>query len=53
MAMPVYKTRKRKDFGIDKGLAKILEDYSKETFIPESRIVDLALKEYFEKHKIK
>ena len=53
MASPVYKTRKRKDFGIDKELAKRLEDYSKESFIPESRIVDMALKEYFEKHKIK
>ena len=53
MAIPVYKTRKRKDLGLDKELAKTLEKYSKESFIPESRIVDMALKEYFEKHKIK
>lgn len=53
MAYPVYKTRKRKDFGLDKDLAKKLEEYSKSSFIPESRIVDMALKEYFEKHKIK
>ena len=52
MAAPVYKTRKRKDFGIDKKIAKLLEDYSKKTFIPESRIVDMALQEYFAKHKI-
>lgn len=52
MANPVYKNRKRKDFGIDKEIAKKLEEYSKKTYIPESRIVDLALKEYFEKHNI-
>ena len=53
MANPVYKTRKRKDLGLDKKLAYILEEHSKKTFIPESRIVDMALKEYFENHKIK
>lgn len=53
MANPVYKTRKRKDLGLDKELAQKLEEYSKKSFIPESRIVDMALKEYFEKHKIK
>lgn len=53
MANPVYKTRKRKDFGIDKELAEILERYSKETCIPESRVVDLALRDYFKKNNIK
>lgn len=53
MASPSYKTRKRKDFGIDKELARVLEEHSKQTMIPESRIVDMALKEYFENHNIK
>lgn len=53
MANPVYKTRKRKDLGIDKELAQILEEHSEKTMIPESRIVDMALKEYFENHNIK
>lgn len=53
MAVPIYKNRIRKNVSIDKKVEKVLSKYSAETCIPESRVLDLALKEYFKKYKIK
>ena len=52
MARPVYKNRTPKMTSIDKTLCTILEKYSNDTSIPESRVIDKALKEYFENHNI-
>lgn len=53
MARPVYKTRKPKGISLELDICDILERYSKDTSIPESRVMDKALKEYFENHGIK
>lgn len=53
MAEPIYKNRIRKNVSIDKEIEKVLLRYSQETSIPISRVLDKALKEYFEKHNIK
>lgn len=52
MAQAVFKNRAPKRFSIDIPLCKILEKYSDDTSIPESRVIDKALKEYFENHNI-
>lgn len=53
MAESVLVNRKRKGFGIKNETCAILEKYSQETGIPESRVIDKALDEYFENHNIK
>ena len=49
MAVKDLKKRKIKNLSIDKGLAEWLEEYSKETNIPQGRIIDEAIKSYREK----
>jgi hypothetical protein len=46
MAVKDLKNRKVKSLSIDKGLVEWLEEYSKETNIPQGRIIDEALKLY-------
>lgn len=53
MPSPVYKNRIRKNVSLDIEIEKILSKYSQETSIPESRVLDKALKEYFKNHNIK
>ena len=53
MAKPIFKTRKPKSLSIELNICDILEKYSQDTSIPESRVIDKALKEYFENHNIK
>ena len=53
MAKSVYKNRKPKGMSIEISICDILERYSKDTGIPESRVMDRALREYFENHGIK
>ena len=53
MGKPSYVNRKPKCVSIDKPICEVFERYSKDTSIPESRIIDKALKEYFENHGIK
>ena len=44
MAVKDLKNRKQKNWIIDKGLAEWVEEYSKETNIPQGRIIDEAIK---------
>lgn len=53
MAKSVYKNRIPKGLSLSIPICDILERYSKDTGIPESRVMDKALKEYFENHNIK
>ena len=53
MAKPIYKNRIKKTVSLDIPIAKALFKYSDETSIPVSRVLDKAVKEYFENHKIK
>lgn len=49
MAVKDLVSRKVKNLSIDKKLAEWVEEYSKETNIPQGRIVDEAIKSYREK----
>lgn len=52
MATPSYKSRKQYTMTVDIKLFDTLNQLSKETRIPKSKLVDEALELLFEKHNI-
>lgn len=47
MSKPIFKKRSPRCVSIDNELLEILQEYAKETRIPTTRIIDMALEEYF------
>ena len=52
MAKQIYKTRIKQGLTIDKDLFNTMDNYSKESRIPKSQIIDLALELYFKTNNI-
>lgn len=53
MAKQIYKTRIKQGLTIDKDLFNTMDEYSKISKIPKSKIIDLALELYFKTNNIK
>lgn len=51
MARPKTKSLKTCAFSLDEKIVKKLEQYSKETMIPKTRIVEKAIEQYLERQK--
>ncbi len=51
MGIKDLKNRKVVNFSIDIEILKKLDEYSKKTGIPKTRIFDFALKEYLDKER--
>lgn len=53
MAKQIYKTRIKQGLTIDKDLFNTMDEYSKISKVPKSKIIDLALELYFKTNNIK
>lgn len=52
MSKQIYKTRIKQGLTIDKDLFNTMDNYSKISRIPKSKIIDLALELYFKTNNI-